>query len=398
MCRWSSHNATGSTLCFGSVVLPPDVLLVHPGPSADSIVRWRAAVGGTYVFAGGFFELLDVAASGVNVSVFKNGTAILGPTALSSPKASCPNPGGRVNIPTQTLVLSQGDVISFGVNNAGNYLNDSTGFDITITKVPDTGGTWTPLANQPTFHPGASLLLTDGTVLVHEESDLPSDGANYGNWYRLTPDIYGSYINGSWSTVPSTLPSGYGPIFFASAVLPDGRAIVEGGEYNNLVQNLTKLGAIFENDPKNAKFNTWTSVAPPAGWSNIGDAQSAVLPDGTYMLASCCSTAEAETSDGGLTWVPTGTFKHDWNDEEGWTLLPGPPDAEVLMTVDAYVNGPGCGNAGKGSEMYINGYWFCMPDTPTQLWDSCGPRDGPRGVAAKRHDVPSRSYSSLRLL
>ena len=28
------------------------------------------------------------------------------------------------------------------------------------------------------------------------------------------------------------MASDYGPLFFASAVLPDGRVVVEGGEYN----------------------------------------------------------------------------------------------------------------------------------------------------------------------
>jgi hypothetical protein len=36
----------------------------------------------------------------------------------------------------------------------------------------------------------------------------------------------------TWSQIAS-LPSGYIPSFFASAVLPDGRVIVEGGEYND---------------------------------------------------------------------------------------------------------------------------------------------------------------------
>ena len=249
--------------------------------------------------------------------------------------------------------------------------------DITVTRVPATGGKWTPLNNQPGFHTGAALLLTDGTVLAHEESDLPSDNANYGNWYRLTPDAYGSYINGTWSTVPTTLPSPYGPLYFASAVLPDGRAIAEGGEYNprNGTSDTT-LGALFENDPKNPNFNKWTSVLPPNNWVTIGDAQSAVLPDGTFMLANCCTTDEAETTTDGASWVPTGTFKHDLNDEEGWTLLPGPPDAEVLLTVDTSVlGGSTCGPT--GSEMYINGFWFCIANTPTQLWDSGSHEMGP---------------------
>ena len=45
------------------------------------------------------------------------------------------------------------------------------------------------------------------------------------------------------------------------------------------------------------------------------------------MLANCCNSEEVEMTApylGGSSWVPTGTFKHDWNNEEGWTLLPGP--------------------------------------------------------------------------
>ena len=87
---------------------------------------------------------------------------------------------------------------------------------------------WTPLnhqpcsTGQPCFLPGSALLLTDGSVIV--------EGTFSGNWYRLTPDNSGSYVNGTWSQLAS-LPAGYSPLYFASAVLPDGRVIVEGGEF-----------------------------------------------------------------------------------------------------------------------------------------------------------------------
>jgi hypothetical protein len=67
---------------------------------------------------------------------------------------------------------------------------------------------WQPLTNQPTFIAnGASnpLLLTDGTVIVH---DLCAT-----DWWRLTPDNTGSYVNGTWSALAS-LPAGYGPTLF----------------------------------------------------------------------------------------------------------------------------------------------------------------------------------------
>src|SRR5204863_9226475 len=86
-----------------------------------------------------------------------------------------------------------------------------------------TGQTWQSLTNQPAFSAGAMLLLTDGTVLVHAEQN------DSRNWYKLTPDVNGSYLNGTWTQVAS-LPAGYAPLYFSSAVLPDGRVIIEGGE------------------------------------------------------------------------------------------------------------------------------------------------------------------------
>src|SRR5438445_8152047 len=133
---------------------------------------------------------------------------------------------------------------------------------------------WQPLKHQPKFPVGAILLLTDGTVLLHEEQDTHPE-----RWFKLTPDISGSYVNGTIKPIAST-PSGYGPWFFGSAVLPDGRMIVEGGEYNNANSNpvWTNLGAIY--DPLT---NQWQSVNPPDGWRNIGDGQSVILAGGTYM-------------------------------------------------------------------------------------------------------------------
>jgi len=99
------------------------------------------------------------------------------------------------------------------------------------------GQTWTPLKNQPaTFTPGINLLLTDGTVLVQNV------GAR--DWWRLTPDITGSYVNGTWSSAGST-QVGYAPEYFASSVLADGRMVMIGGEYNLGASAFTDLGAIY---------------------------------------------------------------------------------------------------------------------------------------------------------
>ena len=177
---------------------------------------------------------------------------------------------------------------------------------------------WQPLHDQPTFGASISLLLTDGTVMVQDV------GAQ--DWWQLTPDETGSYVNGTWTQLAS-LPPGYSPYAFASAVLADGRVIVEGGEYNFFQIDWTTQGAIY--DPQT---NVWTVVTPPGGWNTIGDAESVVLPDGTFMVANCCSFPflAALLNEKTLGWTPTGANKQDSYDEEGWTLL---PDGTVL-TVD----------------------------------------------------------------
>ncbi len=178
---------------------------------------------------------------------------------------------------------------------------------------------WQTLKNPPTFQTDSALQLTDGTVMVHEYGD--------SNWWRLTPNNKGSYLNGTWSKV-APLPSNYGPLYYASAVLPDGRVIVEGGEYNFLQGTETNLGAIY--DPLK---NKWTSVNPPTGWREIGDSPGIVLPKGTFMLGQNGSTATAFFNAKTLGWTLKGTGKADRFSEEGWELLPN----GTVLTVDTQV-------------------------------------------------------------
>jgi hypothetical protein len=196
-------------------------------------------------------------------------------------------------------------------------------------------------------NPEISLLLTDGRVMVHS--------ACTSHWYFLTPDNKGRYETGSWSEDNAQLPSGYAPTYFGSEILPDGRLIINGGEYNSSCNTTvwTKRGALY--DPV---ADSWTSVSAPKHWSAIGDAPSVILPDGSYMLADCCSTYEAIASISGVSvsWTATGTGKGDVNNEEGWTLLPG---GDVL-TVDTY---RGVGTGPNYYEIY---------DTATGSWSTPG--------------------------
>ena len=161
-----------------------------------------------------------------------------------------------------------------------------------------------------------SYQMTDGTVVVQ--------GTNLSDWWKLTPDNTGSYVNGTWAQLPS-LPSGYSPDAFAGAVLADGRLLIEGGEYNPGYFNfsLTNLGAVY--DPVK---NTWTNLTPPPGWSYIGDSPSAVLPNGMFLIGDKLVKNDAALNPKTMKWVqgnPPG--KSDFNAEETWTLL---PDGTIL--------------------------------------------------------------------
>jgi len=206
-------------------------------------------------------------------------------------------------------------------------------------------GSWQSLTASSPFGSsggGTEIQMTDGTILVND---------NEANWYRLTPDQNGSYLNGTW-TQAATLPSGYGPLYFASAILTDGKLLVEGGEYNFLQGDETNKGAIY--DPI---ANKWTSVSPPSGWSQIGDASSVILPNGTFMLGNCCGSNQALFNEGSLSWTTTGTGKHDANSEEGWTLLAN----GLVLTADVLSE--------PNSELYnpTSGSWSTAGNVPANL-------------------------------
>lgn len=203
---------------------------------------------------------------------------------------------------------------------------------------------WEAVKNVPNIGAGAMAMLTDGRVIMHDES---GNTGTWGNWYTLTPDSSGSYATGTWKQI-ATMPSTYGPLYFGAVVLPDGRYVVEGGEYNFGNSAWTNLGAIY--DPVK---NKWTSVAPPPGWANIGDAQAILLANGTYMQADCCNGVnQAYFNPKTLKWTNiTNTGKVDRFDEEGWGLL---PNGDVL-TVDA-IDAP-------NSEVY---------NPATKKWTSAG--------------------------
>jgi hypothetical protein len=164
-------------------------------------------------------------------------------------------------------------------------------------------GIFTPLVNLPPEGIGTMMLLSDGTVMAQ---NAPSGGFGR-NWYQLTPDASGSYVNGTWSQLASMSDT---RLYYPSDVLPDGRVFVAGGEYGSG----TNKGEVY--DPLS---NTWTS-APAGPLGDIGDVPSETLPDGRVLVAYRNDGRTNIYDPASNTWTP-GPTKDDRASEESWVKL-----------------------------------------------------------------------------
>src|ERR1022692_4339569 len=166
-------------------------------------------------------------------------------------------------------------------------------------------GKWTALTTQPPFDPSTMLLLMDGTVICNV--------SNGQSWWKLTPDSGGSYINGTWSQIASMKNA---RLYYASAILADGRVFVAGGEYNGGDSGV-ELDAAEIYDPV---LDQWSDLPTP-GWGHVGDAPCCVLADGRLLMGDISSPQAAVWDPVPNKWTPTGP-KNDACSEETWTLLP----------------------------------------------------------------------------
>lgn len=208
-------------------------------------------------------------------------------------------------------------------------------------------GTWTPLATlAPNANSGVMLVLSDGTVICKTSSG-GSDG--YGNvWNKLTPDITGSYVNGTWSSIA---PMNNTRLYFSSQVLKDGRVYVAGGEYGTGLAT----GEVY--DPI---ANTWTPTPSPT--ANVSDANSAILEDGRVMQALVAGTLRSNVIYNPATNTYTaGPSCIGIHNESTWVKL---PDNSILF-ID---------RLSTASERYIpaTNTWVSDGTVPASLYDPFG--------------------------
>ncbi len=219
-------------------------------------------------------------------------------------------------------------------------------------------GTWNTLTNAPTFSAGTMLLLTDGSVLCHDEPNSGGVTATR-HWWRLVPDAQGSYRNGTWHRVAD---SAWAPLYFACTMLRDGRVFIAGGEYDgNTVQAEVATAAIY--DPV---ANSWTAIAAPPGWTNIGDAPCATLADGRVLLGDINGQRSAIYDPATNSWTAAGTKNDARCTEETWVALPD----QTVLAIE-------CDNRPQ-VEKYVpaSNTWVSAGSTPVTLVDAASDEVG----------------------
>ncbi|HLK59912.1 MAG TPA: hypothetical protein VKU00_25345 [Chthonomonadaceae bacterium] len=201
---------------------------------------------------------------------------------------------------------------------------------------------WSALKNTPPIKASTALLLTDGTVMCQDLNAI--------DWWKLTPDSSGSYVNGTWTEIASMRNP---RLYYASGVLASGLVFVAGGEFSGTTVPV-ELDAAELYDPVG---DAWYDLPTP-GWGHIGDAPCTILSDGSVILGDIESPQTAILDPNFFFWTPSGLKNDPSSSEETWTLL---PDGTVL-TIDCTDH--------PESEIY---------DPSVDFWFDIGPSTGAWG-------------------
>lgn len=241
-------------------------------------------------------------------------------------------------------------------------------------------GTWTtfstPAIGSSNLVADTMLLLTDGSVLVHQVYVAASGslaGIDGSVWMRLTPDSAGNYATGTW-TGPFRMANQRE--YFASGITADGRVYVLGGEFSNDFVNADTNGQFTGNDtPLGEVFdpgsNGWSPTIKPASFTYIrGDVASSGLADGRVIFGSLTDSRSAIWDPDDNAWLESGKAfgtstetKDSGTNEETWTLL---PDGSVL-TVE--ISPAGGRTAPNPAERYVpaSDTWVAASGTPQSI-------------------------------
>ena len=219
---------------------------------------------------------------------------------------------------------------------------------LTLSFSAAQAGTWTPVVNTAPGGVNLMMLLSDGTVITQ------NGGGN--GWFKLTPDIHGSYANGTWTTIASMHDTRlYGP----SQVMPDGNFFIGGGEYGSGGSKA---------EVYNPLTNVWT-MTPDAG-QGFSDCISSMLPNGTILVGPVAPSVFGGTvifDDATNSWSAGPVYvRGGYQDEASWVKLPD----NSILTIDPF---------GTNSERLIptlsplfQNRWVDDGIVPVRMYDDLG--------------------------
>jgi len=228
--------------------------------------------------------------------------------------------------------------------------------------------TWTKVAINPPEEIELMLLLPDGSIMA---GHTYGSATGYGKtWYKLTPNAAGSYVNGTWTALASSIDT---RLWYSSQVLKDGRVFVAGGEYGS---------GNAKAEVYNPTTNTWTAAPIPTTLLNPAqtspvtglsqqfyDSNSEILPSGNVLITPVCP----KTANQSLIYNPTtntwsagpNMLNASYQDEATWVKLPD----NTILTNDPFA---------LKSERYnpATNSWINDATLTAQLYDSFGFEQG----------------------
>ena len=189
------------------------------------------------------------------------------------------------------------------------------------------------------------LLLTDGTVMC--QAGYPNSGSA---WYKLTPDIHGSYANGTFTQLSSMNDT---RLYYATQVMQNGNVFVAGGEYGT-GGNKSEI--------YNPLTDTWTEGPNNEITMGISDSISILLNDGSVLIGS--QNADCQIYNPTSNSFGTQFEALQGLDEADWNKL---PDDSILCVDDG-----SWGGTTFTSERYIpsQGQWVDDALLPIQLYSA----------------------------
>lgn len=124
-------TANGTAFQTGSVLVPNDALILHPGTDVATYVLFTVTVPGAYAFSANV-GLADVTPTGVTITTFftVGGTTTFEPTDELTANGFSGG-GGFFELPP---LFTAGDNLGFLIGNDGDYRYDSTSLALDVTS------------------------------------------------------------------------------------------------------------------------------------------------------------------------------------------------------------------------------------------------------------------------